>query len=103
MIEETQLTPLEARQQEITQYEQNITMYSTILATLPTEWPEHLLVHRGVKNQHEAAGTVDELADVALLAQLWYADECRNSIRAEIIEMTKAKSISAALATQITP
>ena len=93
-----QITPLEARQQEIAQYEQNVAMYENIVATLPSEWPEHLLEHRGAKNQHEVAGTVSNLEDVALLAQLWYADECRNAIRSEMVEMTKAKAILAATA-----
>jgi hypothetical protein len=102
-IQSVEITPFQARQQEIAQYEQNVAMYQNILATLPSEWPEHLLPHRGTKNQHEVAGAIDDLQDVALLAQLWYADECRNAIRSEMVEMTKAKAIMAALDSPAAP
>jgi hypothetical protein len=93
----TNMTPLEARRAEVAQYEANIALYQTILATLPTEWPDHLVTHKGAKNHHEIAASLDNIADVELLSKLWYADECQKSIRSEIVEMTKAKSILAVL------
>jgi hypothetical protein len=95
MIEETPVTlvtPLQARIAEVAQYEANIALYTAILETLPTEWPERLLQYKGAKNQHDAIADIDT-ADVELLAKLWYADECRKAIRTETVELTKAKSI----------
>lgn len=92
MTEETQITPLEARIMEVEQYEKNIALYETILKTLPTEWPERLIQHKGAKNQHDVIATVSS-EDVELLAQLWYADECVKAVKTETLEMTKAKSI----------
>lgn len=92
MIEETQLTPLQARIAEVTQYEANIALYKTILQTLPTEWPERLQQYKGSKTQHDAIVSVDE-ADVELLSKLWYADECAKAIKTETLELTKARAI----------
>jgi hypothetical protein len=92
MTEETQITPLQTRQAEVAQYEANIALYQSILETLPREWPERLLQHRGAKKQHDAIADVDS-ADVELLAKLWYADECAKAVKTETLEMTKAKSI----------
>ena len=99
MTEETQVTPLQARIAEVAQYEANIALYETILETLPTEWPERLLQHRGAKNQHDAIAGVDS-ADVELLAKLWYADECAKAVKTETLELTKAKSILEILKSQ---
>lgn len=93
MTEETNLTPLQARQAEVAQYEANIALYQTILTTLPTEWPAHLEKYRGSKNEHDDIATVDDLADVELLSKLWYADRVKKSIRTETLECMKAKAI----------
>jgi len=87
-----EVTPLQARIAEVAQYEANIALYQTMLASLPTEWPERLLQHKGAKNQHEVIASVN-IADVELLSKLWYADECAKAIKTEILELTKAKSI----------
>lgn len=94
-MEETteQITPLEARRREVAQYEQNIAMYQAIYQTLPHEYPAHLEQYRGSKQQHETASKIESLEDVALLSQLWYAEEVAAAIRAETVEMTKAKAI----------
>jgi hypothetical protein len=96
MTEETQITPLQARIAEVTQYEANIALYKTILGTLPTEWPERLLQYRGTKNQHDTIAGVAS-ADVELLSKLWYADECVKAIKTETVELTKSKAILDAL------
>jgi hypothetical protein len=93
MENEIQLTPLQARQAEVAAYEANIVMYKTILAGLPTEWPERLLAHRNATDKHKAASEVDDLDDVSLLSQLWYADDCYKAIRSETVEKTKAEAI----------
>lgn len=92
MTEATQITPLQARIAEVAQYETNIALYQTILQTLPTEWPERLLEHRGSKNQHESIAGIDS-ADVELISKLWYADECAKAIKTETLEWTKSKAI----------
>lgn len=96
MREETQVTPLQSRMAEVAQYEANIALYKTILATLPTEWPERLLQYRGAKNQQDTIEAVDS-ADVELLSQLWYADECAKAVKTETLEMTKSKAILSVL------
>jgi hypothetical protein len=92
MTEETQVTPLQARIDEVAQYEANIVLYKTILKTLPTEWPERLVQHRGAKNQHDTIAGVDN-SDVELLSKLWYADECAKAVKTESLELTKSKAI----------
>ena len=95
------ITPLEARRAEVAQYDANIAMYQQILATLPTEWPEHLAQYRGTKNEHEVAAQVEDLDDVVLLSQLLYADRCKASIRAEMLERTKAAAILAVMESNV--
>ena len=92
MIEETQVTPLQARIAEVAQYEANIALYQTILETLPTEWPERLLQYRGAKNKHETIADVAS-ADVELLSKLWYADECAKAVKTETLELTKSRAV----------
>jgi hypothetical protein len=93
MTEATQMTPLEARIAEVAQYEANIAMYTTILASLPTEYPAHLLQYKGVTDKHAVIGTIEDLADVELLSDLWAADDCRKAIRTETLEKRKAEAI----------
>jgi hypothetical protein len=93
----TELTPLEARQAEVDQYTANIVMYTTILATLPKVWPEHLTAFKGAADKHATIATVEDLADVELLSALWQADDCKAAIRTETLERAKAASILAVL------
>ena len=86
-------TPLESRQQEVDQYTANIAMYQSILATLPTEYPEHLQQYVGRTDLHAVVAEIENLDDVELLSQLIYAHQCKASIRAEIAERTKAIAI----------
>lgn len=95
MLDMTEI--IAARRNEVMQYDNNIAMYEAILATLPTEWPEHLIEYRGVTDEHAAVAKLENLEDVTLLAQLLYADRCRASIRSEMLERTKAASILAVL------
>jgi hypothetical protein len=90
---DTPMTPLQARQAEVAQYEANIAMYTALLATLPQEWPTRLLEYRGATDKHAVIATVDNMDDVDLLSQLWYADQCYAAIRSETVEMNKAKAI----------
>ena len=97
MAESTTLTPKQLREAEVAQYEQNIALYESIIATLPTAWPDHLIGYRSTTNQHETIANIDESDDVELLSKLWYADECAKFIKTETLEMTKAKAILAVL------
>jgi hypothetical protein len=94
---DTPMTPLQARQAEVAQYETNIAMYTAIISTLPTEWPTRLLEYRNVADKHSAIATVDDMEDVNLLSQLWYADQCYSAIRSETVEMNKSKAIMTVL------
>ena len=90
---DTPITPLQSRQAEVAQYEANIAMYTAIIATLPTEWPTHLLDYRNSADKHAAIASVHDMEDVELLSNLWYADQCYSAIRSETVEMSKAKAI----------
>jgi hypothetical protein len=94
---ENQITPKQARETEVAQYQKNIEMYKTILAGLPTEWPERLLQYRDSVDKHKTVGEIDNLDDVSLLSQLWYADQCYRAIRSETVEKTKSEAILATL------
>ena len=99
-MEPLQLTPLEARQQEVDQYTTNIAMYQSILATLPTEYPARLEQYKGRTDLHSVVAEIENLDDVELVSQLTYAQQCKASIRAEIGERTKAQAILAVLQAQ---
>jgi len=87
---------LEARRAEVAQYDENIAMYEAIASTLPSEWPEHLLQHKGTKN-HQAAAAQAAPEDVELLAQLLMREQCEASAKTEKLERTKAAAILAVL------
>lgn len=97
MTEATPMTPLQARVAEVAQYEANIAMYTTMLASLPTEYPAHLAQYKGVTDKHAVIGTIENLDDVILLSDLWAADDCRKAIRTETLEKRKAEAILAVL------
>jgi len=93
----TELTPVQLRQAEVNQYQTNIELYTSIAAGLPSEWPERLVHLKGEKNQHEAIAQIEDLADVALLGQLWAYEAAKASIRSEMVEKAKAEAILNAL------
>jgi hypothetical protein len=92
---------IQSREGEVAQYQQNVVMYQAILATLPAEWPAHLLQYKGASSQHDAIAGIEDMADVELISQLWYADDCRKLIRTETLEMTKSNAILQALKSQL--
>ena len=87
---------IDARQAEVDQYDTNVALYTTILDTLPSEWPARLEQFKTRKDHQQAVTECDE-ADVELLAQLLYMEQVKASIRAEKLERTKAAAILAAL------
>jgi hypothetical protein len=99
MPEITDFDPVQARRDEVAQYDANIATYHAILATLPTEWPADLEQYRYPADPHK---TIDEVPaeHVQLISELWYADELRHLIRTETLERTKAAAILAALEAQ---
>jgi hypothetical protein len=93
----TELNPIEVRQQEVNDYQNNIDLYTTIASNLPSEWPKHLEHLKGSKNRHEDIASVADLDDVALVGKLWAQESAQAAIRAEMIEKAKAESILEAL------
>jgi hypothetical protein len=93
----TEKTAVELRQEEVNQYQANIELYTSIAAGLPSEWPKKLAHLKGEKNQHEAIANVEDLADVALIGQLWAYEAAKASIRSEMVEKAKAEAILNAL------
>ena len=91
------IDPITLRENEVAQYDANIALYQTILATLPTDWPARLEQYKGRKDHQQAVAEVDDLDDVELLAKLLYMEQVKASIRAEKLERTKAAAILAAL------
>jgi len=102
MAEETPITPLEARRAEVAQYQANIAMYQSIVATLPSEYPVHLEKYKDtpVANQQTVIKELSNLDDIALLSDLWMGDQCVNAIKTETLEMRKALSILKVLEAQ---
>jgi hypothetical protein len=96
-MEETTITPLEARQNEIAQYEANIATYTAIAANTPSEWPAHLVKHKGAKNKHDIISKIEDLGDVELLSDLWTHEDAKSAIRTETLEKRKAEAILATL------
>jgi hypothetical protein len=89
--------PIKARQEEIAQYEKNIATFSAIAASTPSEWPAHLLPHKGAKNKHEVISSIENLDDVLLLSDLWVNADAQAAIRTETLEKRKAEAILATL------
>lgn len=94
------MTPLEARQAEVAQYDANIAMYEAIITTLPNVWPTRLEQYKGRKDHQQAVAEVENHDDVELLSQLLYREQCEAAIRAERLERTKAAAILAVLEAQ---
>jgi hypothetical protein len=94
---ETTFDPIKSRQDEIAQYEANIATYTSIAANTPSEWPAHLVAHKGSKNKHEVIATIENLDDVILLSDLWANEEAHAAIRTETLEKRKAEAILASI------
>jgi hypothetical protein len=94
---EIALTPLQLREKEIAQYEANIATYTAIATNTPSEWPAHLVAHKGAKNKHEVIASIEDLDDVLLLSDLWTNEDARAAIRTETLEKRKAEAILATL------
>ena len=94
---ETTFDPIKSRQDEIAQYEANIATYTAIAANTPSEWPERQAAYKGAKNKHEVIATIEDLADVELLSDLWANADARAAIRTETLEKRKAEAILATL------
>lgn len=96
----TEMTPLEARQAEVAQYQANIAMYQTIAAGLPSEWPARLLAYKTRKDKHDAIAEIEDLSDVELVSDLWAHDAAQAAIRTETVEMRKSQAILSVMEAQ---
>lgn len=92
--------PIASRQQEVADYDAAISMYQQITATLPSEWPAHLVQFKGRTDTHQAIAEIEDLNDVALVSQLWAHDSAQASIRSNMVERAKAQAILTALQAQ---
>ena len=90
---ENQIEPLQQRQIEVAQYQQNIDMFTVIADSLPKELPPHLEQYRTRLDKHATAAEITDLNDLELLSDVWMYDEMQARIRAEMVEMRKAKAI----------
>ena len=91
MTEETQLTPLQARQLEVDAYSANVTNYQALLATLDGNWDADLIHLKDVEVQEAARQCpMDKLERLAVLQQF---DQVTNLLKTEIVERAKAIAI----------
>ena len=95
-----QQVALDARRAEVAAYQHNIDTFSALVVTLPHELPAHLEAYRGRTDKHAAAAEIEDLDDVALLADVWFHDELKSRIRSETVEMRKAQAILSVLEAQ---
>jgi hypothetical protein len=95
-----ELTPLEARQAEVAQYELNIAMYQAIADATPSEWPEHLAHLKGSTEKHSVIAGIANLEEVELIGDLWAHDDAQAAIRSETVELRKSRAILAVLTAQ---
>lgn len=91
------ITPIQAREAEVAEYAANISIYTSIAATLPSEWPAHLAHLKGSTDKHKAIAEIEDLADVELVSDLWAHDDAQAAIRANFVEKRKAEAILAAM------
>jgi hypothetical protein len=89
----TDMTPVEARQAEVAAYEEAIALYTSIAASLPSEYPAHLAQHKGATDKHAVIASIENLADVELLSDLWAHDDAQAAIRSNMVEKRKAEAI----------
>lgn len=86
---------IQMRQQEIAAYQLNIDNYSTIVAALPSECPEHLKTYRNSSAQ-DLVGTVSE-QDIQTIADLQFRDQLQKLLITERIEQRKSQLVKMAL------
>jgi hypothetical protein len=98
MPEETlEHDPVQARRDEVAQYQANIDLYQSVLDQLPVEWPARLAGFKGRTDHQKAVTELPSAADVELLSDLLFRQQCENAIRTETLEQRKAAAILAAL------
>lgn len=67
---------------------------------MPSEWPAHLEEFKNRTDRHAAVAEIEDLDDVALVADLWAHDDAKAAIRANIVERAKAQAILTAMQAQ---
>ena len=87
----TPLTPKQIREQEVNNYQANITIYTALLATLDGNWDDDLIHLKGLESQNAARQCpMDRLARLAVLQQF---EQVTNLLKTETVECAKAKAI----------
>ena len=89
-----------ARTHEVYAYDLNIANYQTLLTTLPSEWPEHLVEYR--QTDPHAAAVMCPNEHVEELALLQQYDRVNALLSTEILERTKAATLLEVLDAQLT-
>ena len=100
ILVEEPFDPQAARQAEVEQYNITIANYQSIEQVLPSEWPAHLEQFKTRTDRHIALAEIDDLDDVALVADLWTHDDARAAIRANMVERAKSQAILTAMQAQ---
>ena len=95
--EQPPFDPIAARQAEVDDYNNTIALFQNIRASLPSDWPEHLVKFKDRKDRHEAIAEVEDLDDVALVSDLWAHDDAYAAIRSNMVERAKAQAILSAM------
>lgn len=89
-----------SRRAEVEQYQINIDNFQSILSSISTELPEHLEQYRSATNHHDVVKEIDDIDDVRILSEVWFAEELKWRVKTELVEQTKAKAILDALERQ---
>lgn len=92
--------PISLRQAEVLQYDATISMYDSIRAVLPSEWPDHLQGFKSRTDRHAAIAEIEDLSDVALVSDLWAHDDAKAAIRSNMVERAKSQAILTAMQAQ---
>ena len=86
-----ELTPIQAREQEVEFYTNNVKTYEALLATLDGDWDTDLVHLKNVEAQEAARQCpMDKLERLAVLQQF---DQVTNLLKTEIVERAKATAI----------
>jgi len=88
------------REQEIESYQLNIDNYTHILSTMPTEYPDRLLVYKDAP----PVDLVNTLSfeDIQLLSDLQFRDRLQKTLVTEKLEQRKARLVLEALQLKVT-
>lgn len=97
-MEENQMNPIQLRQLEVEQYDQNVQLYTALLATLDGNWDADLVHLKDIEGQEAARQCpMDRLERLAILQQ---HDQVSKLLKTETVERAKSAAILAVLMNQ---